>query len=77
VTRVEPDQPDEDPIDGSAERFTSSRRLLGFKTAMGSYAVLAVLGAVTLTGLGRIFILILVAGLAIKTYVHHLRDHLE
>jgi hypothetical protein len=75
MTQVEPD--DEYPVDSESERLAQSRRLLSFKAAMICYAVLAVLGALTLTGKFRIFILIVLAGVAMKTYVHHLREHVE
>jgi len=75
MTQVEPD--DDDPVESGSERFAQSRRLLSFKAAMISYAVLAVLGTVTLTGKFRIFILIVLAGVAMKTYVHHLKEHAE
>lgn len=75
MTQVEPD--DEEPVDSVSERIAQSRRLLSFKAAMICYAVLAVLGALTLTGKFRIFILIVLAGVAMKTYVHHLREHVE
>jgi hypothetical protein len=75
MTQVEPD--DDQPVEGGSERFTPSRRLMSFKAAMISYAVLAVLGTVTLTGKFRIFILIVLAGVAMKTCVHHFKEHLE
>jgi hypothetical protein len=75
MTQVEPD--DEEPVDSVSERIAQSRRLLSFKAAMICYAGLAVLGALTLTGKFRIFILIVLAGVAMKTYVHHLREHAE
>ena len=74
MTQVEPD---DDPIDSVDERIAQSRRLLSFKAAMICYAALAVLGALTLTGNFRIFILIVLVGVAMKTYVHHLREHAE
>jgi hypothetical protein len=77
MTQVEPDNQDEDHVDADGETFTQSRGLLSFKAAMVSYAVLALLGTVTLTGKFRIFILIVLAGVAMKTYVHHLKEHLE
>lgn len=77
MTPVEPEDEFEDPGETRNSRFVESRRLLSFKAAMFSYAALAVLGAVTLTGKFRIFILIVLAGVAMKTYVHHLKDRLE
>ena len=77
MTQVEPDDDGEDSVDAGEERFAQSRRLLSFKAAMILYAVLAVLGTVTLSGKFRIFILIVLAGVAMKTYVHHLREHVE
>ena len=75
MRQVEPD--DEVPSDADGERFAQSRRLLSFKAAMISYAAVAVVGTVTLSGKFRIFILILLAGVAMKTYVHHLKEHIE
>ncbi|MGA7414402.1 MAG: hypothetical protein WBW33_28285 [Bryobacteraceae bacterium] len=72
MTQVEPE--DEEPIEAG---FAQSRRLLSFKAAMILYVVLAVLGTVTLTGKFRIFILIVLAGVAMKTYVHHLKERVE
>jgi len=77
MTAVEPDDESEDPVEAGTERFTSSRRLVSFKAAMIIYAALAVLGTVTLTGKFRIFILIVLAGVAMKTYVHHLKERIH
>jgi hypothetical protein len=71
MTQVEPDE--EEPGEG----FAQSRRLLSFKAAMSLYAVLGVLGTVTLAGQFRIFMLIVLAGVAMKTYVHHLKERAE
>jgi len=77
MTQVEPDNEGEDHAGANGETITQSRPLLSFKAAMVSYAVLAMLGTVTLTGKFRIFILIVLAGVAMKTYVHHLKEHVE
>ncbi len=77
MTQVEPDDEGEAPVDDHGEPLTQSRPLLSFKAAMISYAALALLGAVTLTGKFRIFILIVLAGVAMKTYVHHLKERVE
>ena len=77
MTPVDRDGNDEEPLDPDGERFAQSRRVLSFKAAMLSYTALAVLGAVTLNGRFRIFALIVVAGLALKTYVHHLKEHID
>ena len=77
MTPVEPDDEGEDPVNGGGEHLTQPKRLLSFRAAMASYAVLAVLGTVTLTGNFRIFILIVLAGVAMKTYVHHLKERAE
>ncbi len=76
MTQVQPDDSEPD-AEGNEARFAPSKRLMSFKTAMSCYAVLALLGSVTLTGKFRIFILIVLAGVAMKTYVHHLKDRLD
>jgi hypothetical protein len=73
VTQVEP-EPDSEHEESA---HAPSRRLLSFKAAMLSYAALALLGTVTLNGRFRIFILIVLAGVALKTYVHHLKERVE
>ncbi len=72
MTQIEPDEGE-----AGSEGFAQSRRLLSFKAAMVLYAVLAVLGTVTLTGKFRTFMLIVLAGVAMKTYVHHLKERAE
>jgi hypothetical protein len=69
------DQPDE----GGAEvgSVTEYRRLLNYRAAILLLAVLAVMGAFTLTGRMRIFVLILDAGLALKVVLRHFREKLD
>lgn len=45
-----------------------------FYAAMGTYVALALLSAVTLRGDIRLATLIFLAGLALKTYLHFLRE---
>ena len=42
-----------------------------FSSAMGAYAVLALLAALTLDGLFRVAVWIFLGGLAVKTYIAH------
>jgi hypothetical protein len=77
MTQVEPDDDEQDAEEATGSRFVQSKRLMSFKAAMFCYAALALLGTITLTGKFRIFILIVLAGVAMKTYVHHLKEHLD
>lgn len=46
-----------------------------FYAALGSYAVLAILAGITLDGKIRLATWIFLGGLALKTYLHHLREN--
>ena len=48
-----------------------------FRNAMLTYAVLAVLAAVTLDGPSRMVTLIFLAGIALKTYIAVLKDRID
>ena len=50
---------------------------IGFRTAILLFALLAAVAVATLKGMALAIALIIVGALAIKTYVHHLRDRLE
>ena len=63
--------------EGEPPLIPEYKRLLGYRPALLLLAALAVLGAYTLTGVMRIFILILVGGLALKVVVFHYREKLE
>jgi hypothetical protein len=52
------------------------RSLIGIRTAFALYAVLAALALLTLKGNFRILALVIVVGLAAKSYVDHLRRNL-
>jgi hypothetical protein len=52
------------------------RGMIGFRTAMLLFAVLAVAAIVTLKGAALILALLIVGALAIKAYTHHLRDRI-
>jgi hypothetical protein len=54
-----------------------SRTIIGIRTAMVSYALLLVAAFATLKGTALYVALIIVLGIAAKTYLHHLRDRLE
>jgi hypothetical protein len=60
--------------DDGLPRPPEPKRLLNFRTAMGVYAVLAVLSVLTLTGKFLIFSLLVLAGFAVLTYTQHLRE---
>lgn len=60
-----------------SDSVTEYRRLLNYRGALLMLAVLAVMGAFTLTGKMRIFVLILDAGLALKVVVRHFREKLD
>lgn len=51
--------------------------MINIGTAMGLFAVLAVISVLTLRGLALWFALIVIGGLAVKAYVHFLRRRLE
>ncbi len=54
-----------------------SRTLIGIRTAMVLYALLVVAAFATLKGTALYIALIIVLGVAAKTYVHYLRSRLE
>jgi uncharacterized membrane protein YiaA len=54
-----------------------SRTVIGIRTAMVLYALLLVAAFATLKGTALYVALIIVLGIAAKTYLHHLRDRLE
>jgi len=54
-----------------------SRSLIGLRTAIILYALLVVASFVMLKGMPRIIALVIVLGLAVKTYLHYLRSRLE
>lgn len=51
--------------------------MIGIRTALILFALLGVASFVFLTGLGRYFCLIIVAGLAAKAIVHHYRKRFD
>jgi hypothetical protein len=54
-----------------------SRGVIGLRTALILYALLVVAAFATLKGTALIIGLIIVLGLAAKSYVHHLRGRIE
>jgi uncharacterized membrane protein YiaA len=54
-----------------------SRTIIGIRTAMVLYALLLVAAFATLKGTALYIALIIVLGIAVKTYLHHLRDRIE
>lgn len=53
------------------------RGVIGIWTALVLFALLAVLSMITLRGVALTFALIVIGGLAIKSYVHFLRSRIE
>ncbi|HEX4751003.1 MAG TPA: hypothetical protein VH302_15795 [Bryobacteraceae bacterium] len=51
--------------------------IINIQTAMGLFALLAVVSVLTLKGIALAFALIVIGGLAAKAYVHFLRSRLE
>ena len=54
-----------------------SRTVIGIRTAMVLYALLLVAAFATLKGTALYIALIIVLGIAVKTYLHHLRNRIE
>lgn len=54
-----------------------SRTVIGIRTAMVLYALLVVAAFATLKGTALYIALIIVFGIAVKTYLHHLRSRIE
>jgi hypothetical protein len=54
-----------------------SRTVIGIWTAMVLYALLLVAAFATLKGTALYIALIIVLGIAVKTYLHHLRNRIE
>jgi hypothetical protein len=67
------DEEDDEPESPAEE----SKGLLDYRVAMGLYAVLGVLALATLKGNFLVFMLIILGGIAVKTYVHHAREKLD
>jgi hypothetical protein len=51
--------------------------MIGFKTAMLLFVVLAIAAVATLKGAALIFALLIVGALAVKAYTHHLRERIS
>jgi high-affinity Fe2+/Pb2+ permease len=51
--------------------------VIGIRTAVALYALLAAWSLATLKGIALAFALIVIVGLAIKSYVHFLRSRIE
>lgn len=54
-----------------------SRGVIGFRTALILFGLLVVASFATLKGTALFIALIIVLGLAAKSYVHHLRRRIE
>jgi hypothetical protein len=54
-----------------------SRTIIGIRIAMVLYALLLIAAFATLKGTALYIALIIVLGIAAKTYLHHLRRRLE
>ena len=55
----------------------SQKGMINIGTAMGLFALLAVVSILILKGLALAFALIVIIGLAAKAYVHFLRSRIE
>ena len=55
----------------------SHKGVINIGTAIGLFALLAVVSILTLKGLALAFALIVIVGLAAKAYVHFLRSRIE
>ena len=55
----------------------TSRTIIGIRTALVLYALLLIAAFATLKGTALYIAIVIVLGIAIKTYVHHLRRSLE
>jgi hypothetical protein len=53
------------------------RGMISIGTALVLFAILAALSIVTLRGIALAFALIVIGGLAVKSYVHFLRSRIE
>jgi hypothetical protein len=53
-----------------------SRSIIGMRTAMVLYALLLVAAFISLKGTALYIALVIVLGIAVKTYLHHLRGRL-
>jgi hypothetical protein len=51
--------------------------MIGIRTALVLYGLLVVASILTLKGIALALALIIVLGLAVKSYVHHLRSRLD
>jgi hypothetical protein len=54
-----------------------ARTVIGIRTAMVLYLLLLVAAFATLKGTALYIALIIVLGIAVKTYLHHLRSRIE
>jgi hypothetical protein len=54
-----------------------SRTIIGIRTALVLYALLLIAAFATLKGTALYIAIVIVLGIATKTYVHHLRRSLE
>lgn len=54
-----------------------SRGAIGFRVAMILFALLAIAAFVTLKGMALFIALIIVGGVAVKAWVHHMRGRIE
>jgi hypothetical protein len=53
------------------------KTLIGIRTALALYSILVLASALLLKGPALALALIIVLGLALKSYLHHLRSRLE
>lgn len=59
------------------DRPELGRKMISLRSAMIAYAILLVFAAATLKGYALGVAIITVLGMAAKSYVHYLREHME
>lgn len=64
-------------MDEQEERPEFGRKIISLRTGMIAYAVLVILAFATLHGYALGVALIVILGLALKSYLHYLRERME
>ncbi len=64
-------------MDEQEDRPELGRKIISLRTGMIAYAVLAIIAFATLTGYALGVALIVILGLALKSYLYYLRERME
>jgi hypothetical protein len=64
-------------VDEQEERPEFGRKIISLRTGMIAYAVLAIIAFATLKGYALGVALIVILGLALKSYLYYLRERME